>query len=890
MFKKLLSLVSFVCVFLYAAAYPTSFRHISVEDGLSKVTVLAITQDHKGYMWFAHGSSLDRYDGYSFRTFSSENLVSKKSSNIICDGADNIICDFNDQLAVCDGQSVMSYQTPDGKRITSIISFGAEGILVITTQHSYIFKDGSYSEALLPSEFQGERLVQACNMDEDDLIILLSSGTMWRWNPSNLSPEMISSLPEKLSPVCILFHEGYVWVGTEGKGVYGIRVEDGNFVHLTEESGDLPSDFVRCFGYDSENELLVGTLEGLAAWKGGMSTIIKNTSESPSSLSYNSVRSIYMDRDGGGWIGTFYGGINYFHSEASSFRRYAPYSGPHTSEDNIFSSIAIDSGDATVWMGYGHRGIAHYYPSEERMETMIFPQVQGRVYDVKAILPDPAREKVWIGSRLGGFGYIDRRTLVYHQLPIPVKDVYGILEDGPEGLLLNTNLGLLSYNCISGDWHLATESRDSSSHGYMWRDSYGNVWTGPMLRVLTEGDDGIMHVLMDHPLHLTPGVYSFYESNSGIIYISSYSGLIAYNPGTGFVKVYGKENGISSTIACILGEDQGMRLWIGLSNSLCYINEETGAVKMFGKENGYSPDWLIQNCCCALNDGRFLFGTIDGFITFNPEHSDEDSFSPTPVICSARVVGDEGELAPGNLTLSHDCNSLEFSFATFNYKSSGNEHFACIMDGLEKEWRYIDGTNSVRYLLIPPGKYTFRLKAANSDGIWSEDETGLELVIRPEFIKSIPFKIAVSLLTLLIIAYILVTFIRSREKRIREQERSRVPKNRNNQLSREDEIFLAKAENLIKANISNSSFCVDDFAREMGISRAGLYNRIKVISGCSPMDLLMEERWKIACHLLRDTGRSVADIAEEVGFASASYFTRAFKKRFDLLPSAYRRS
>lgn len=879
-----------------AGATPVSFRHISTEEGLADVTVPAIIQDSEGYMWFAMQSGMGRYDGYSVRNFLSDDLLSKSTSFILSDRDGRIVSDFSDRLGVCDGKTIVSYPVPFGAKVSSLASLPDGSTLVLTLLGAYSFRDAVFSTIVFPEPLVEDPPIFAGNRSESSIIIISRSGAVSFFSADNSSVEKIGVLPEGISPKCLYFCDGTVWVGTEGQGLYGIRAEDGKLFHLTRKGGELPSDFVRSVCDDPDGKLLIGTLEGFSVRSGETCTIVQNKSDDPSSLSYNSVRSICRDRNGGMWLGTYYGGVNYYHREVFSFRRIASNTGPRTSDDNVVSSIALDDADGSVWMGFGHIGLARYVHPEDRLTVYPFPKVEGRTYDVKSILPDPVRGRVWVGSRLGGFGYLDRSTGEYNSLPIPVRDVFGILEHGRDSLLLFTDRGLMKYDVVTGTVRFVAESKINTSVGFLWCDSSGEIWTSPVLNILR--DDGLGNFISDssHPLAGTRGVQSFYENSSGIIYIPSNQGLQRYDPRTGEVRAFGKEEGLPAKIVEIIGEDRMERLWLGLTTGVCCFNAETGAFQLFGKAHGFSPNWYIQRCSCILPDGTFCIGTLDGLVTFHPEHIGENSFSPSPVVTSVRTGEHDSEedISSGSLTLPHDRTSISFTFATFNYMSAGNERFACILEGAEKDWRYIDRTNTISYTTVPPGKYTFRVRAANADGIWAEEEARIEVTIRPDLFRSPLFRVSLALVLLMTGGYTLYSMIRQREKRIRLQERRKALRQKStfgieHRLTQEEAAFLEKAKAIVEDNISNISFTVDDFAREMGISRAGLYTKVKLVSGCSPMDLLMEERWKVACRLLKESSRSVADIAEYVGFSTASYFTRAFKKRFGVLPSVYRK-
>ncbi|GAB3996477.1 substrate-binding domain-containing protein [Spirosoma daeguense] len=108
--------------------------------------------------------------------------------------------------------------------------------------------------------------------------------------------------------------------------------------------------------------------------------------------------------------------------------------------------------------------------------------------------------------------------------------------------------------------------------------------------------------------------------------------------------------------------------------------------------------------------------------------------------------------------------------------------------------------------------------------------------------------------------------------------------------NRQDKKFLNDLTTLIEQNLSDSSFNVEKLSREMGVSRVQLYRKVQALLSMNVMDYLTEIRLKRAKYLLRETNRTMADIATETGFNSPAYFTTFFKQHTQKTPSEYRKS
>lgn len=103
-----------------------------------------------------------------------------------------------------------------------------------------------------------------------------------------------------------------------------------------------------------------------------------------------------------------------------------------------------------------------------------------------------------------------------------------------------------------------------------------------------------------------------------------------------------------------------------------------------------------------------------------------------------------------------------------------------------------------------------------------------------------------------------------------------------------DKVFLSKAIKVVENNLTNESFNVDIFAREVGMGRTTFYKKLKTISGYTVNDFIKIVRLKKAAHYLKYTKTSITEIYYKVGFNDGSYFASCFQKQYGMLPTQYR--
>lgn len=950
--RSIFTILAFFTSIYTFAALP-SFRHLSTEDGLASITVQAICQGADGDMWFATAEGVDRYDGYSFTHFAPDSLESKDALCLCAGNNGSVICGFDGAIATFSSANTHYYMLDQAGTVTAIVPFGdEESFLISAAKAVFLLNKGVLSPYSIMDEGGNTiHLSVMCASGNERITAISPELGVISINPENSIVRKIAHLPSGVTPKCIFTAQGKIWIGTEGQGLYSIDEESGALTRYTKSHDELQSDYVRSICQDSDGALWVGTMEGLSIIGRGGTRLLRNNSDDPSSLSHNSVRAIYRDSNNGMWLGTFFGGINYYHNDIFSFERIIPTPGTHTSEDNIISALEEDPADGSVWIGVGHNGVAQYYPSSKEFVRIPFANDPGRSYDVKAILPDHSRGKIWIGAKFAGFGYIDKSSGLFYRIDIPARDVNCIREKDARNLYLCTEQGLFIYDRDARKCQAVNLEGSKAIPSSIWRDSAGNIWAGPLLQVFRETPQNSLVPAEGWELPKTGGVYSLHESADGFIYISCPNGLLRYNPNDKSFRNYGPSSGLDETSPEIIGEDMNGRIWLGLSSGVCCFNPENESFHKFGQEHGFSGKWYTRKCSCTLLNGTFLLGSLDGIISFHPESLHESQVSPAPEISVIHTVSGKPHPLSESHSFPYDENTLSFSFVTHNYLSAGIESFSYTLEGYDKVWTTIDGTNQARYSMLPPGKYTLRVRASNADGVPSVEEASYSFTVRSDLIHSPLFLTLILLVLISLIICILVQIRKARKKALKESsDKQKIEsilqeikkplemisnpvidgskddwlreqlrnlgsnaweiqnlvgsieefvkgdkKDKTQDIAEdtkdqmENKAFLRKAESVIAVNLSNPSFDAEDFAREMGVSRSALYMKMKIAAEMSPMELFMESRWKYACRLLRETQKSIAEIAEDTGFTSASYFARSFKKRFGSMPSLYRK-
>ena len=120
------------------------------------------------------------------------------------------------------------------------------------------------------------------------------------------------------------------------------------------------------------------------------------------------------------------------------------------------------------------------------------------------------------------------------------------------------------------------------------------------------------------------------------------------------------------------------------------------------------------------------------------------------------------------------------------------------------------------------------------------------------------------------------------EKEVKEVHLTEVPIEES---QKKEDTFMIKFREFIERNMSDSDLGVETIGAELGLSRVQLYRKVKALTGQSPVELLRTARLHKARRLLQESGKSISEVAYEVGFTAPSYFTKCFRDEFGISPS-----
>ncbi|MBN1667461.1 MAG: PAS domain S-box protein, partial [Anaerolineales bacterium] len=243
-------------------------------------------------------------------------------------------------------------------------------------------------------------------------------------------------------------------------------------------------------------------------------------------------------------------------------------------------------------------------------------------------------------------------------------------------------------------------------------------------------------------------VWSILQSTDGIIWLGTQGGLNRYDPITGIFKSYTEKDGLRNTTILGTLQDANGFLWLTTNNGLAKFDPRTEIFQVFEKSDGLQGNEFNSNAYFQASSGEFYVGGVSGFSFFNPLNLRPNVTAPKVVITDFSIFNNPQPFDSSGanpIRLNYQQNFISFEFAALDYRSPQKNMYTYLLDGFDDDWVQAGTRNYASYTNLPGGEYTFRVRAANSSGIWNESGTALRLIVTPPFWQMWPFQLLVLL-------------------------------------------------------------------------------------------------------------------------------------------------
>lgn len=753
------------------------FERFSVQDGLSQSTVNAILQDNQGFLWFGTKDGLNRYDGLSFRQFNYDH------SNIYSLGNNFVTALYEDkEKHIWVGTDVGLYiyyperdvferflsATEEGikiERSVSVIVGDEDGCVWVAVESQGIFCFDLRDETLINYALYGSDIsANVASMAFDN------SGTMWiglygdglyysKDHLATFHPYLSEEGKEEFADAVItkLVPGTYnrLYIGSTG-GVQELNLTTGrlrNLLHTNENGEEI---YCRDLLMVSDDKLWIGTESGIYIYniRGNKYVHLHNVPNDPYSLSDNAIYSFCRDREGGVWVGSYFGGVNFYPSPYTYFEKYYPTSDKNGLHGMRVREFCQDS-QGVLWIGTEDGGLNRFDP-ERKTFSFFKPSAEFTNIHGLCLVDD----YLWVGTFSKGIKVIDTRSgrivKMYEKSNSPYSlidnSVFSICQTTTGELFVGTMFGLLRYD-KEIDGFMRVEELNGCFIYDIKEDYGGNLWLATYANGAWRYDvnkkcwENYLHDAADSTSLPYDKVLSVFEDSRRQVWLTTQGGgFCKFCPQSNDFVVYDERHGLPNSVVYQIAEDKGGLLWLTTNNGLaCFDPSVEQVKKIYTTESGLLGDQFNYRSSYVSEDGTIYLGCIDGFIAFNPDEFTENNYLPPVVLTDFRLFNEEVHtwqsdsplkesiVYTDKIALRPDQNTFALRFASLSYQGSRMNKLMYKLDGYDKNWTIVQGNPVVNYSNLPYGDYVFRVKGANNDGLWNPQERRLCIRILPPF-------------------------------------------------------------------------------------------------------------------------------------------------------------
>ncbi|MDG1441364.1 MAG: two-component regulator propeller domain-containing protein [Pseudomonadales bacterium] len=750
------------------------FDRLGTEDGLSQASVTTITQDNQGFIWIGTQEGLNRFDGYSFKTFyhSTDDPKSLAHSNIgdiltdsagvIWIGTDNGLNRYNElfgnfeKITIDDGsnknaiaQNSVNVLYEDDQQQLWIGT--DQGLLVrsptgeINHYHHDAAAEHSLGQGAIRDIIQDSQGRLWIGTERGGLNLLENeAGRFKRYVHDKQSPNSISNNNVR---AILEDQDGKIWVANFNGAISVLDTETDLFDRLESPTGTTVSR-TRTLLKDAQNRIWIGTNSGLYLRAEDGYRRFSNDPTDPHSLSDNTISELYQDAGGVIWVATF-NGISRWNASVETF--------PHLKRDAVHKSISnsvssfAEAPNGDVWIG-SFNGLNRW--DAQLGKFLQYSAQDSGLAEDRVMSLAMEGDKLWVGTMSGGVNIVENGRVTEHffanesnNFSLSSNAVSSIMEDSKGDIWLTTYGGGVNRYLGDGRFQhypdenhmgdfgdLRTLTMLESEAGEMWIATNGG---GVIILDPQSGETRSLRHDPNDPQSLSSNNVISLLSVGGDIWIGTRdSGLNRFVTATSKIERVTKSEGLASDFVYGMLADDNGNLWISGGKGLSVYNPVKNTFSLYDSTHGLQNDDFNSGAFLKLTDGSFLFGGNNGFNAFYPDRVRGNTYIPPVKITrfskfNKTVSLSEPIYQTEKLELEYDDSVIGFEFASMDFTAPLKNNFRYFLEGFDKGWVEAKGNRVVTYTNLDAGEYIFRVSGSNNDGVWNNQGSSIKIIVNP---------------------------------------------------------------------------------------------------------------------------------------------------------------
>ncbi len=784
---------------------PLHFRHFTSANGLESNSIASICVDKSGCIWAGTRDGIYRYCGDRF-----ERLRTPAGSDFRVSDVNYMIIDENNDIWIAANTGLFIYDiegqeyrrldliTDDGTRITSTINTVAEdsdGNKWFSTYGDGVLKYDITASVLKKFTFEGTSdYVDKVFVDSDNLVwaALREKGKrLARLNKASGSFEYVSLKyddPRGDDDILTIFEDSSrkLWLGTWLNGVQEFDKHSGEVRTYFDPSGE-PVMHIHSIAEYEPGKLFVGSDEGLILFdilSGEYDYYAPDYSE-PASISDKFVYPVTKDNEGGFWIGTYYGGINYISPYDGMFYGNSCSKFTGSKSGSVVSTIS-EGNDGNIWIGTDDNGLIRYTPTDGSYRHFMPVPGQNSIsfHNVHALCFDG--DDLWIGTYTGGINIYNTRTGRFRAYSsnsyggLENMSAYSIFKDRSSTMWIGTMNGIDVYDRKND--RFTQVRRTGVTVIDICQDKNGFIWFATQGRGLqrynTKKDEWKEYLPRREGSYVREEIVnSLYTDENDVLWAGTSRGLFRYNTANDdfdYVAVRDRDD----HICCIKGDNH--ILWLSTTNGLLRFDPDNGNCMAYGKADGLQSDHFIASSGYKASDGRIYFGSVNGFISFLPHRIIIENNVPDVVLTRLLVNNETVKAADKSILkkavnfqekieLEPDENNIVIAYSAISYYAPEKISYSYRLKGYDEEWNYVSNSRTATYTNLSPGNYEFQVRSSNGNDKWADEYKAIQIYIRPPLMLSPLFIILYIIIGMLLLIWLFFFLVRRSENKNRQK-------------------------------------------------------------------------------------------------------------------------
>ncbi len=709
-----------------------NFKNFNTKSGLAGPNVNAIYQDRQGYMWFAVQGGVSRFDGSKFKTFTKENgLIGNDITSLAGDKSGNIWIGTTEGVSKYDGVTFKNYSTKNGLADNFV-----RNVFVDINNQLWVATDNGGVSKLNKETFENFTIatglltntVYAITQDEKGNYWFATNGGICKYNGN----EIINFLNQKY----ISGKEFYsLLIDSDGSIFFAGEIATGiiKYTNGKFEKIPFPDQLPKKSRIFSMTQDKLGSI-WFATDNDGIIKYDKKDFycySEKNGLSSNQVYAIKNDYEGNIWIGTTNGGADKLNNE--SFAAF-------TEKDGLTANkiACVYKNKDALFAGTVGKGLNIFTNGFFNLKQEITELKNEKIFSIA----ENKKNEIWIGTEKSGIYILEKNENKYaikKHIPSLLNKLLEVVDkiifdkNGNTWISTYGNGAFLISNSGEVKHFSAENGFPSDNLLTIHEDSNGTIWFGS-IDVGAIKYDGKNFFLINKGKGLSNNaVWSITEDENDNIFLGTGEGGINCVNGKNITKI-DRSNGLCSNFIATLNWDSFEKvIWVGTNNGINKLklgsNLKPLSIQYYSEEVGFKGTEVTS--CSQDKDGLVWFATINGVYRYDRKFDIPNKSAPklvlTEILLDYKNVDwkkysdsvDKRTNIPTSLILPYNKRHLTFNFRAL---TTDNVKYTFILLGQDSEWSPLSSLSEANFSNIIPGKsYEFKVKAINSNGVWSDE-------------------------------------------------------------------------------------------------------------------------------------------------------------------------